>query len=98
MRGMSSSHAYIDLWAVALEVTSEDLVVDLTDGCRLLVPLCWFPRLSNATPDQRRNWRFIREGIGFHSPDVDEDLSVAGLLRGFETPDGVNWPRDQPRA
>ena len=94
---MSSSQADIDLRAVALEVTSEDLVVDLTDGRRLLVPLSWFPRLSNATPAQRRNWRFIGEGMGFHWPDVDEDLSVAGLLRGCPAPGGVTGPRDRPR-
>jgi Protein of unknown function (DUF2442) len=92
---MSSSHADIDLRAVALEVTSEDLVVDLTDGRRLLVPLSWFPRLSNATPAQRRNWRFIGEGMGFHWPDVDEDLSVAGLLGGCPAPGGVTGPRDR---
>lgn len=86
---MGSSHADIDLRAVALEVTSEDLVVDLTDGRRLLVPLSWFPRLANATPAQRRNWRFIGDGMGFHWPDVDEDVSVAGLLRGCPAPGGV---------
>ena len=93
---MSSSHADIDLRAVALEVTSEDLVVDLTDGRRLLVPLSWFPRLANATPSQRSNWRFIGEGMGFHWPDVDEDLSVAGLLQGCPAPGGVAGPRDRP--
>ncbi len=93
---MSSSHADIELRAVALEVTSEDLVVDLTDGRRLLVPLSWFPRLSNATPAQRRNWCFIGDGMGFHWPDVDEDLSVAGLLRGCPAPGGVAGPRDRP--
>jgi len=90
---MSSSHADIDLRAVALDVTSEDLVVDLSDGRRILVPLGWFPRLSNATPDQRRNWRFIGAGMGFHWPDLDEDLSVAGLLRGCPAPGGVIGPR-----
>jgi hypothetical protein len=92
---MSSSHADLDLRAVALEVTSEDLVIDLTDGRRLLVPISWFPRLARATPDQRRNWCFIGGGMGFHWPDVDEDLSVQGLLRGCPAPGGVTGPRDR---
>ena len=92
---MSSSHADPELRAVALEVTNDDLVVDLTDGRRLLVPISWFPRLANATPEQRRNWRFIGSGMGFHWPEVDEDLSVKGLLQGCPAPGGVKRPRDR---
>ena len=92
---MSSSHADPELRAVALEVTSDDLVVDLTDGRRLLVPISWFPRLANATPEQRRNWRFIGGGMGLHWPEVDEDLSVKGLLQGCPAPGGVKRPRDR---
>jgi hypothetical protein len=57
------------------------LVVTLADGRQLATPLAWFPRLLEATPEQRRNWRFIGRGHGIHWPDVDEDISVASLLR-----------------
>jgi hypothetical protein len=53
----------------------------LADGRELAVPLEWFPRLRDATPEQRSNWRLIGRGQGIHWADVDEDISVAGLLR-----------------
>ena len=58
------------------------LHVSLADGRRISVPLAWFPRLYGATAEQRRNWGLIGRGIGIHWPDIDEDLSVAGLLAG----------------
>jgi hypothetical protein len=67
-------------------VTEDDLSVQLVDGRRVIVPLAWFPRLLHATDDQRGNWRLIGDGQGVHWPDVDEDLSVAGLLRGAAAP------------
>jgi hypothetical protein len=54
----------------------------LADGRTIIVPLAWFPRLLHATPEQRRRWELLGDGEGIHWPDVDEDLSVAGLLRG----------------
>jgi len=54
--------------------------VHLEDGRSLSVPLEWFPRLRDATPEQRSHWRFIGPGTGIHWPDIDEDISVAGLL------------------
>lgn len=95
---MSSSDPELAVRATALAVTDEDLVVDLDDGRRLLVPLAWFPRLANAAPAQRRNWRFIGRGVGFHWPDVDEDLSVAGMIAGRTAPGGVKGPRPRPDA
>jgi hypothetical protein len=66
---------------------SEDtLSVDLIDGRTITVPLVWYPRLLDATPEQRRNWRIIGAGYGIHWPDVDEDLSSEGLLRGAPAP------------
>ena len=59
----------------------ETLIVDLEDGRQIAAPLAWFPRLADATPDQRRNWRLIGRGHGIHWPDVDEDISVASLLK-----------------
>jgi len=79
-------------------VTDEDLIVDLSDGRQLWVPLAWFPRLDGATPEQRKNWRFIGDGEGFHWPDVDEDLSVAGMIAGRPAPGGVKGPRPRPDA
>ena len=52
------------------------------DGRTLSVPLVWFPRLLDATAEQRANWRLTGQGEGMHWEDLDEDLSVAGLLRG----------------
>ncbi|HEX9200145.1 MAG TPA: DUF2442 domain-containing protein [Acidobacteriaceae bacterium] len=73
----------VELDATAVDVTTDDssLHVALADGRELAVPLEWFPRLRDATPEQRRNWRFIGRGQGIHWADVDEDISVAGLLR-----------------
>ncbi len=68
--------------ATAVSFEMERLHVSLSDGRRISVPLAWFPRLYRATPEQRRNWELIGHGIGIHWPDVDEDLSVAGLLVG----------------
>jgi hypothetical protein len=67
-------------------VDDDDLTVDLADGRRVSVPLAWFPRLLHANPAQRLNWRLLGAGQGIHWPDVDEDLSVEGLLRGAAAP------------
>lgn len=66
----------------SVQFTDDTLAVDLTDGRTIIVPLVWFPRLLDATPSQRANWRTSSGGYGIHWPDVDEDLSTAGLLRG----------------
>ncbi len=63
-------------------VTDDSLTVDLTDGRTLSVPLAWYPRLAHATPQERNHWRLIGDGEGIHWPDLDEDLSVEGLLLG----------------
>jgi hypothetical protein len=68
--------------AQSLSVTNEALVVDLTDGRTITVPLIWFPRLSYGTPDERTNWRLIGNGAGIHWPALDEDISVESLLAG----------------
>jgi hypothetical protein len=66
--------------------TRVSLIVDLVDGRTLSVPIVWYPRLLSATPTQRANWRLIAGGFGIHWPDVDEDLSIEGLLRGAPAP------------
>ena len=65
-----------------VRITDDDLVVDLADGRTLSIPLAWFPRLLHATPEQRENWQISGGGFGIHWPDLDEDLSTEGLLRG----------------
>ncbi len=63
-------------------VTEDSLSVDLSDGRTISVPLAWFPRLMHATPEERNNWRLIGKGHGIHWEDIDEDISVEGLLAG----------------
>jgi len=66
--------------------TDDFLVVDLVDGRTISVPLAWYPRLLHATPKQRANWELAGGGFGIHWPDIDEDLSSEGILRGAPAP------------
>lgn len=63
-------------------ITEDYLIVDLSDGRSLSVPLAWFPRLQHGTPDERNNWRWIGDRGGIHWPDLDEDISVENLILG----------------
>ena len=63
-------------------ITEDTLNVDLSDGRTISVPLNWFPRLLHATQKQRNNWRLIGRGQGIHWDDIDEDISVEGLIAG----------------
>jgi hypothetical protein len=83
---MSSSVVEANPRAQEVLVTEDELTVSLVDGRRLSVPLAWFPRLLHASPAQRSNWHLLGDGEGIHWPDVDEDLSVAGILRGTPAP------------
>jgi hypothetical protein len=78
---MSSSVIEIRPKAREVSVGDDELTVLLADGRRISVPLAWFPRLLHATADQRRNFELLGDGEGIYWPDIDEDLSVAGLLR-----------------
>lgn len=62
------------------------LIVDLKDGRTIAVPLAWYPRLLNASSGERMNWEIAGGGYGIHWPDIDEDLSAEGLLRGAPAP------------
>jgi hypothetical protein len=62
------------------------LSVRLKDGRTISVPLAWYPRLFHATAEQRRNWKIAGGGYGIHWPDIDEDISTEGLLRGAPAP------------
>ena len=66
--------------AIDVDITDDSLDVTLVDGRRVNAPLEWFPRLRNASPKQRLNWRFIGPGIGIHWEEIDEDISVRSLL------------------
>jgi len=65
-----------------ISFSNDSLVVDLTDGRTVTAPLAWFPSLSKATEEQRKRWEILGDGEGIHWPEIDEDLSVAGLLAG----------------
>ncbi|HXM44885.1 MAG TPA: DUF2442 domain-containing protein [Bryobacteraceae bacterium] len=69
-----------------VRITNDEIIADLADGRVISVPLAWSWRLSEATPAQRANFRLIGTGQGVHWPDVDEDISVEGLLRGSPAP------------
>jgi hypothetical protein len=66
--------------------TEDTLSVDLMDGRTISVPILWYPRLANATTEQKNNWQICGAGYGIHWSDIDEDLSVEGLLRGAPAP------------
>ena len=68
--------------AQSVMVTEDTLSVDLSDGGSISVPLAWFPRLLHSTKEERNNWRLIGGGHGIHWGDIDEDISVEGLLAG----------------
>lgn len=79
-----------DVRAAHVVVEDARLVVELMDGRSIAVPLAWFPRLANATPQQRNHWELAGGGYGIHWPDIDEDLSTEGLLRGARAPQGAS--------
>jgi hypothetical protein len=71
-----------DPMAIDVRFSSDAFMVTLDDGRELSVPLAWFPRLLHGSPEQRQNWELIGRGHGLHWDDLDEDISVAGLLAG----------------
>ena len=79
---MSASHLNSGERVRDVHFTEDTLAVDLEDGRTIIVPLVWYPRLLDATLEQRSRWRVGGAGYGIHWPDLDEDLSTEGLLRG----------------
>ena len=71
-----------DVRAQEVEVTKDTLVVSLADGRTIIVPLAWFPRLWYGKPKERAHFEIIGDGNYIHWPDLDEDLSVTGILAG----------------
>ena len=74
----------IEFNASAVDVTfdADSLRIQLADGREISAPLAYFPRLLHATPEQRNKWRIIGGGYGVNWEDLDEDISVAGILAG----------------
>ena len=83
---MSTLAVKTDERVAGVSFDSERLIVDLMDGRTIAVPLAWYPRLLEASPEQRGDWEVAGAGYGIHWPKIDEDLSVDGLLRGAPAP------------
>jgi len=80
---MSTSTVEMEVaFAENVSVTADTLSVELRDGRTLAVPLAWYPRLLHASAKEHKRWRLIARGRGIHWKDLDEDISVAGLLAG----------------
>ncbi len=77
---MSTSPVKVEALAADISFTADVLHVVLLDGREIIVPIEWFPRLRDATQEQRENWRLIGGGIGIHWEALDEDISVESLL------------------
>lgn len=75
------THSPTSVLAMDVHFTDDAMLVMLSDGREISVPLEWFPRLRDATPEQRKKWRLIARGIGMHWDEIDEDISVTTLLR-----------------
>lgn len=75
----------------SVRLTDDSIVADFADGRTISVPLAWSWRLSEATPEQRKNFQIIGNGEGVHWPDIDEDVSARGMLTGIPAP-----PPEQP--
>jgi hypothetical protein len=79
---MSTLAIEVNPLAERVEFTADELIVYLVDGRKVSVPITWYPRLAAADDKQRENWELLGDGQGIHWPDIDEDLSVSGILRG----------------
>ena len=77
---MRISASRLSAQATSVEFLDASIRVALADGREVSVPIAWFPRLRDASPEQRANWRLIGRGEGIHWPDIDEDVSVGALL------------------
>ena len=85
---MGSLGPAADLRVKAVSLDAHRLSVELMDGRAISVPLVWYPRLANASPEQRARWEVAGGGYGIHWPEIDEDLSTEGMLRGAPAPAG----------
>lgn len=79
---MSSLAVELHPQAYNIKCTNEAIIVDLIDGRTVSAPLIWFPLLAKASKEELDNWELLGDGEGIHWPDIDEDLSITGLLMG----------------
>ena len=79
---MSTLVLEVEPLAVEAAVTDDDLMVQLTDGRRLVVPLAWYPRLLYASKDERQHWQLLGDGYAIEWPELDEHIGIEGLLAG----------------
>ncbi len=86
---MSSLAPATDLRVKNVRADEDRLTVELMDGRAISVPLAWYPRLADATPQQLSHWEVAGGGYGIHWPELDEDLSTEGLLRGARAPGAI---------
>jgi hypothetical protein len=84
---MTSLAKAADARVAGARIEADSLVVDLMDGRTISAPLAWFPRLLNATDAQRAKWTIAGGGYGLNWPEIDEDISTEGLLRGAPSPE-----------
>ncbi len=84
--GMSTLVDIEEARAVGMRIEKEMFYVKLEDGREIGVPFTWYWRLAGASEKQRNNWRFISEGYGIHWEEIDEDISIAGILKGKKNP------------
>ncbi|MGE0642122.1 MAG: DUF2442 domain-containing protein [Nitrospira sp.] len=80
---MNTAAKIADPRVITVEVTDDEIIAHLVDGRTISVPLVWSWRLANATETQRQHWEILGDGQGVHWPDVDEDISVEGMLHGM---------------
>ena len=83
---MNISAKVTDERVLDVRFDEHSLIVDLMDGRTISAPLAWYPRLLHATPEARGKWQTCAGGYGIHWPEIDEDLSTEGLLRGAPAP------------
>ena len=76
--------------AAQVIVTDDTLIVDMTDGRTISVPLAWYPRLQHGDESERNHWQLIGKGKGIHWPELDEDISVENLLIGKPSGESLN--------
>jgi len=79
---MNTAVNIIEPLLLSATVTDDEIIAHLVDGRTISVPLVWSWRLTEATPEQRRNFEIIGDGLGIHWPDLDEDISIEGMLYG----------------
>ena len=79
---MSTVAKIVDPRVMTIEITDDEIIAHLVDGRTISVPLVWSWRLADATREQRQRWEILGDGEGVRWPDIDEDISVEGMLHG----------------